>query len=388
MTAERTPHPSLARWVAGLTALAAATLATALALRTDPVAVATVAVERGVVTDEVSSASAGEVEAARSATLRAELSGSVTRVPHRRGDRLRAGDVVVSLDASDLDARLLQAEAVAGARRAQVAQAVARATATQVTAVRQRALAERGAETPQRADDAEAEAAEAEAAAQAAEAQLREARAAVTVARVARAKAELVAPFDGVLSDLRVDLGDHVQPGTMVAELVDDSALHVVATLDEADIGRVRLGHAAALRLDALPGAPLAGRISRLGPTVLKDEKGARTLRFEVEVHDPGAARAAGLRPGMSANVDVRVAAREGVLSVPTSVVVGRGARRTVYRVEGGVARERPIEVGLSGWDRTEVTSGLEEGDVVVSDLNVKGLASGLRVKAPAGGAR
>jgi HlyD family secretion protein len=388
VTVERTKHTFRRRLVVALAAVATAGAGSALTLRPEPVAIATVAVERAVVTDEVSSASAGEVEAAQAATLRAELSATVTRVPHRRGDRLRAGDVVVVLDASDLDAKLLQAQAAVGARRAQVAQAVARATATQVTATRQRALAERGAETAQRADDAEAEAVEAAAAARSAEAQLREAEAAVSVARAARAKAELVAPFAGVLAELRVDRGDHVQPGTVIAEVVDDTSLRVEATLDEADIGRVRIGQPASLRLDALPGRPLAGHVSRLDPTVLKDEKGARTLRFEIEVDDPGAARGGGLRPGMSANVDIRVAERAGVLSVPTSVVVGRGARRAVYRIEGGVARERLVEVGVSGWDRSEVLAGLADGDVVVADLNAKGLANGMRVKPAARGAR
>jgi len=165
-----------------------------------------------------------------------------------------------------------------------------------------------------------------------------------------------------------------------VFELVDDARLHVEATIDEADIGRVKVGQPATLRLDALPDHPIAGVVSKLDPTVRKDEKGARTLRIEVEVADLARAVVAGVRPGMSANVDVRVAEKQDVLSLPTNVIIGRGTKRSVYLIDQGVARERSIQIGMSSWERTEVASGLAAGDRVVANLNAKGLADGVAV--------
>ena len=151
-------------------------------------------------------------------------------------------------------------------------------------------------------------------------------------------------------------------------------------TIDEADVGRVRLRQPATLHLDGLPGRPLRGQVSKVDPTVRRDEKGARTMRLEVEVQDLPAAVQAGLRPGMSANVDIVVDSKDNVPSLPTTVIVGRGARRSVLVVDNGVARTRNIEVGLSSLERTEIVSGLNPGELVIATLNVKDLADGMAV--------
>ncbi len=348
--------------------------------RKKPLAVEAAAVERGMVRDEISSSAAGEVMAERKATVRAELSGRVLAVRHRRGERVKRGEVVVALDAADLEARSKQAQATLAAQRAQLAQAEAHAEAALRTAERERRLAEHGAETAKVAEDASAQARESAAAVEVARGQLGQSEAALQVAQVARSHAELTAAFDGLLADVFVDPGDEVQIGANVFELVDDARLHVEATIDEADIGRVKVGQPATLRLDALPDHPIAGVVSKLDPTVRKDEKGARTLRIEVEVADLARAVVAGVRPGMSANVDVRVAEKQDVLSLPTNVIIGRGTKRSVYLIDQGVARERSIQIGMSSWERTEVASGLAAGDRVVANLNAKGLADGVAV--------
>jgi HlyD family secretion protein len=352
------------------------------AMKRPPIEVEVVKAARGTVTDEISSASAGEVMAERDATVRADLAGRVLSVKHRRGERVKKGEVIVALDAADLEARLRQAQATVEAQRAQVSQADAHAEAARKTAQRSRSLAERGAETEQMADDAEARSREADAAARAAHAQLDQASAALQVSRVARSHAELTAPFDGLLADVTVDPGDELTTGAVVFQLVDDSRLRVEAPIDEADIGKVKVGQQATLRLDALPDQPIAGVVARMDPTVRKDEKGARTLKLEVEVADLKDAVAKGLRPGMSANVDVRVAEKKDLVSLPTNVIVGRGTKRTVYVVEDGKAREQPVQVGLSSWERSEIVSGVSEGQEVISSLNAKGLANGVPVTA------
>jgi HlyD family secretion protein len=346
-----------------------------------PILVETRRVERGTIRDEISSSSAGEVMAEQRAIIRAELSGSVVAVQRRTGERVKKDELILELDAGDLNARLRQARATWVSQHSQVAQAEARAESARRTAERAQNLHERGAETKQIAEDAAAQANEAAAAAAAARAQLDQAEAALQVARVARSKTVLTAPFDGLLADVAVDPGAAVQPGMELFEIIDDSRLHVEATIDEADIGRVQVGQVATLRLDALPERSFEAVVAKLNPTVRKDAKGARSLGIEVEVKDLAGAVAAGVRPGMSANVDVRVDHKEGVLSVPTSAIVGRGTKRSVYVVESGVARERQLITGISNWEQTEVVSGLKEGEEIVTTLNAKGLADGVAVQ-------
>jgi HlyD family secretion protein len=345
-----------------------------------PIVVATVKVERATVRDEVSSSSAGEVAPERHATVRAELAARVTGVKHRRGDRVKAGEVIVTLDAGDLAARVLQAQATLASQEAQLAQARARKEAAEHSAERARKLAERGAGTTQLSDDAAAAARESIEAVRAAEGMVAQSEAALKLARVSRSKAELTAPFDGLLVEVHPDPGEELAPATPVFEIIDDVRLHVDASIDEADVGRLKLGQPASLKLDALPNRPIEGKLSKIGPAVRKDLKGARTLPVEVEVSDVKGATELGVRSGMSANVDIRVAEKANVVSLPTNVIIGRGAKRSVYRVEGGLAKLHPIEVGLSNWDRTEIVSGLNPGDEVIATLNVKELEDGSHV--------
>jgi HlyD family secretion protein len=104
-------------------------------------------------------------------------------------------------------------------------------------------------------------------------------------------------------------------------------------------------------------------------------------LRIEVTVTNLAKAVEAGIRPGMSANVDVQVAQKLNVLSLPTNVIIGRGTKRSVYVIAGGIARARSIQTGLSSWERTEIVSGVNDGDIVVATLNVQGLMDGIHVR-------
>lgn len=377
------PNRTWRKWITRAVLVGGAAAAVALApraFRKPPVAVEVVRVEKATVRDEVSSSTAGEVMPERHATVRAELGARVMAVKHRRGDRVERGAVIVALDAADLDARVQQALATVEAQAAQVAQAEARAQAQARSAERAKALADKGAGTSQLAEDAAAAAREAVEAVKAARGLLAQSQAALRVARVARAKAELTAPFTGQLVEVSLDPGEELAPGAPVFEIIDDSRLHVEAAIDEADVGRVRVGQPATLKLDAMPDRPIAGALSKVGPTVRKDLKGARTMSIEVDVLDVPAAARAGLRAGMSANVEIRVAEKAEVVSLPTNVIVGRGTRRTVFRVEDGRARVREVQVGLSNWDRSEILSGVSVGDQIVATLNAKQLEDGAPV--------
>jgi len=371
------------RWIVRAALLGAVVAGLALlprALKPKPLAVKVIRVERATVRDEVSSSTAGEVRPALRATVRAEIGARVISVKHRRGDRVKRGEVVVALDAADLEARLAQAVATLRAQEVAIGQVRARVATATRQAERARTLAERGAGTTQLSEDAQAVAKEAEEALRAADAQRGQAESAVRVARVARGKAELTAPFDGLLVEVLPDPGEQLAPGAPVFELIDDRSLKVEATVDEADAAKVKIGQPAMLRLDALP-KPIAGRVAQVAPAVRRDLKGARVLPIDVEVADVPAALAAGLKPGMSANVEITVAEKRDVPSLPTSAVVGRGLKRTVFFVEGGVAHVRSVEIGVQNWERSEIVGGVSVGDTVISSLNVKGLEDGVAVR-------
>lgn len=378
---QRQLRRSLIGWTIFGVVLAGLVILGVRALKKKPLSVKTTKVERTLVRDVVSSSTAGEVVPARKATVRAELGARVVAVKHERGDRVKRGEPVIVLDAADLEARVAQAAATLSQSGAQMAQAQAHVAAARRTAERAKNLAARGAGTAQLSEDTEAALHEAEEAARAADGMRAQAEAALRVARVARGRAEIDAPFDGIIVDLKLDPGEELSPGAPVFEIIDDSKLYVEAAIDEADVARVKPGQSATLTLDALPGKSIQAVVSRLSPAVRKDLKGARTLPLDVDVKDPKGAMDIGLKSGMSADVEIIVAEKPDVPSLPTNVIIGRGAKRNVYKIVEGHAKLTPVEVGLSNWDRTEILSGVSTGDEVVATLNIKELEDGVAVK-------
>ena len=296
--------------------------------RRKPLQVKAVPVESGSVRDVVTSSTAGEIAPERRATVRGEIGARVTAVRKRRGDRCNRGDVVIALEDADFSARLHQARSALPALDAQLDQAKARVTTLERQAQRARLLVERGAGVAQVAEDAENLLLEARQGLRVQAALREQSEAAIRVASVALEKTRLTAPFDGLLVEVVPDPGEELTPGAPAFEIIDDTRLHVDASVDEADAARLAVGQDAALTLDALPGRRVPGRVARIAPALRRDSKGSRTLAIDVEVTDVKSALAAGLKPGMSANVEIVIAEKPAVAFLPTNVIVGRGVAR------------------------------------------------------------
>lgn len=365
-------------WIVWTALLAAGAVAGMRYVRSRPKASISVRahrVTRGQVRDLVSTVAAGRVAAEREANLRAEIAGTVQRLHHRRGDRVAAGEPLISYDAAELQHRVQLAQAALGMGRAQIDQADASARLAMSNARRANALRESGVTPAAEAETLSGQSDVAARAAAAARTSLSQASANVQLARDALAHAVLRAPFAGVVMSTTIEEGEVTAPGAPVIALADVSALHVDAELDEADLGRVQVGMGAELSLDAFPGQRFNGRLTEIAPSVTRDLRGNRSIAIRVGVDpDPH------LRVGMSADVDVIVATRDRVLWVPPNAVIGRGTDRAVLTVVNGVARRRPIGVGISTWEAVEVVRGVNEGDLVIVTLSTADLGDGSNV--------
>jgi HlyD family secretion protein len=347
----------------------------------EPVAVTVAAVERGQVEEAVTNTRAGTVRARRRAKLSPEVGGLVVELPYREGERVAAGAVLLRLEP-----RLPAAEAELAGRDLRAAEARrAEACVAAEGAARERARLERlaaaGIVSESLLDQAATAADSSAAACDAARAAVERARSAVTVARTRVDQLVLRAPFDGVIADLFAEVGEWITPAPPavpvppVLDLIDPSSIYVSAPMDEVDAGVLAPGLPVRVTVDSRPGEELAGRIVRVASFVEDVEEQNRTVEIEVELADPGAAGT--LLPGTSADVEVILEVREGVLRIPTSALL-EGDR--VLVVEGGVLVERAVEPGLSNWDWTEVRSGLEPGDEVVTSLDRTGVEPGAEV--------
>jgi HlyD family secretion protein len=339
----------------------------------------------GTVREVVSSATAGEVTPERRVLLRAEVPGPVVSILKKRGDRVTKNELLVRIDPRDPELKVKQAQAALSTVDAQIQQAAARVETLKQQAERAQKLFSGGAATEQIKDDAASALREATQALLTAKSQKEQANAQLSAAQLARTRTEIRAPFAGLLTDVPVEAGDTVSLGSPLLTLIDDTRLHVDATIDEADIRKVAPGQPAELHLDALPHKNILGKVARRDPTVKRDLKGTRTLTVEVEVANLPQSKQEGLLPGMSANVEILVAEKTNVLKVPTNLIVGRGLSRFVYSLkpEGKAYRvlKQTLEIGLSNFDDSEVLSGLSQGDLIVSSLNEKGLEEGALVE-------
>jgi HlyD family secretion protein len=349
------------------------------AQRPRPIRVAVATVERGTVTAAVANTRAGTVDACNRARLAPPMGGQIASLPVRKGQAVKKDEILLELWNADQRARVLQAErdAVALASRARevcITADVAARNAERIRAVRARNLVSEG-----EADRAIGEADSAAAACAAARDQEQVGQARIKVARAELERTILRAPFDGIVAEIRGELGEFVTPSPVgiatppTIDLLDGSCLYISAPIDEVDAPAVRTGQRAVITLDAFPGQRFPGFVRRVAPYVLDTEKQARTVEIEAEIEHPARYN---LLPGYSADVEVILEDRADVLRVPTQAVLD-GNRVFVLEPATRQLRERAVERGVHNWEYTEIRSGLEAGELVVTSVDREGVADG-----------
>lgn len=168
------------------------------------------------------------------------------------------------------------------------------------------------------------------------------------------------APASGIVLEKQVVLGQAIQPGEMLYRIADLGEVWVDVALREQDAAAVRAGSRASIELASYPGRSLTGRVSYVYPLL---DSLARTVRARVEV--PNAERL--LKPGMYATITLTTPARQA-LTVPSSAVLETGESTLVFMDMGG-GQLMPMDVvtGRTAGDYTEIVSGLEPGQRVVT---------------------
>ncbi len=172
------------------------------------------------------------------------------------------------------------------------------------------------------------------------------------------------APIDGVVTERGANVGLNVDPATRLFSVVDLSTVWIVAAVYEKDFSRVRVGNEAVITTSALPGLIVRGRVSYTDPQVSAE---TRTAKVRVEVPNPRGE----LRLGMYADVVVSGASAASMPTVPRIAVQNVGDRTVVYLAnpkEPGRFIEREVRLGQPSGDQVEVVSGVQPGDVVVTE--------------------
>lgn len=356
--------------------------------RPELIRVQLVKVEHGMVEATVSNTRAGTVKACRRAKLAPPAGGQIERLLVKKGERVKAGQILLELWNDDLQAQARLAEQQLSTATMRVDEVCTLAVLSSKEALRARKLRESGFISQEGLERAEADAKARQASCTAARSEIAQSHSRIDGARAGLARMVLHAPFDGVIADISGEQGEYATPSPPgiptppAIDLIDDRCLFVSAPIDEVDTANIKVGQASRIVLDAIKNKSFAGKVKRVAPYVLELEKQARTVEVEVDFLEPPDAE--NLLVGYSADVEIVHTSHEKVLRIPTQTLL-EGRRVLLYRARDGMLEERVVETGLANWDYTEITSGLKEGDQVVMSLDQAGVKAGVRVQPDSG---
>ena len=352
--------------------------------RPEPVRVQLTKVEHGTVEATVSNTRAGTVKACRRAKLAPTAGGQIAHLRVKKGDRVKADQILLELWNDDLQAQARLAEQQLKTTSTRVDEVCTVADLSSKEAGRARQLRERGFISPEGLERAEADAKAKQASCTAARSEIAQSHSRIDVAQAGLRRMVLRAPFDGIVADISGELGEYATPSPPgiptppASDLIDDRCMFVSAPIDEVDAASIKAGQVSRITLDAIKGKSFAGKVKRVAPYVLELEKQARTVEVEVEFIEPPTAE--NLLIGYSADVEIVHASHEKVLRIPTQTLL-EGKRVLLYRTTDGVLEERVVATGLANWEYTEIISGLNEGEQIVMSLDQAGVKAGARVQ-------
>lgn len=309
----------------------------------------------------------GALVADRTASIRAEVAGSVVAVLHDPGARVTKGAPLVRIDDSAIRDAWLSAKS--GVTQAELA-----ADLGQRDQERAEKLLAAGAVAPNAVEQARR-------AALGAQAALEDARARLASAQKNLDNTVAKAPYAGVVSERQVNPGDVVAPGAPLVTVVDPSTMRLEGAVPADQLGAVRLGAPVSFTVTGYPGRTFTGTISNIYPSA---DPGTRQVRLFARIPNAGN----GLVAGLFANG--RIASTSHLaLVVPLAAVDQRGLKPTVTRLHDGKAE--PVEVALGTRDeateRVELTSGVAAGDTLLVGA-AAGITPGTPVRVSSGADR
>ncbi len=291
---------------------------------------------------QVNVAALGSLDADQSIVVSPEIDGIVTSIDFTDGQRLNKGDMIVSIDSGSLKARLMQTQA--------------RVKLTRANHDRAERLRKQGSGTERALDEALND--------------MRSAEADLAAAQADLDKANITAPFTGIIGLRQVSLGQYLKAGDAIATLADVDHLRIDFRVSEVFLTRINKDQEVSVRLDAMPDESFKGVITAIDPVI---DVAGRAIRVRAILPNESGK----LRPGLFGRVNIVTLVRNSVV-LPESALVPQqtGGKAVFVVIDGGEkglrAELRPIEIGERMAGEAEILSGVKAGDVVVTAGQLK----------------
>ncbi len=311
----------------------------------------------------------GTVRAAQTSDAASQMMGNIVEIRAHEGDHVQRGQVLAVIDDSQPRAAVDRSTAADLAAQQQLVGAESDLALTESTLKRYQTLFEKKSVSPQEFDEVKARQQAARARRDMAKAGQAQAQAALSQARTSLDYTRIRAPFDGVVTEKRVDSGTLASPGMPIFTVEDVRRYRLEATVNENDLRYVRTGEQVSVVVDALDNAGLNGKVVQIVPAA---DPASRTFLVKIEL--PIDTR---LRSGLFGRAQFSRGERQALM-IPRSAVVERGQLQGIYVLDQNkVASLRYITLGKASGAEVEVLAGLQEGERLVAkpgavDLNGK----------------
>jgi HlyD family secretion protein len=322
----------------------------------------------------------GEIDPKVKVNISAHVIGKIEKLYFDEGDVVRRGQKMVELERVAYEAQQERVRAELAGRNIELRRAEINLAQSELDLKRAESLRQQGIQTEERYERARLDYENARANLAAAREGVRQTQAALAQAADDVSRTTILAPMDGQVVKLNAREGEVVvtgtmnNPGSVIAVLADLSEVLVVAEVGENEVVQIRPGLPARVSVDAVGDRTYRGSVVEIGSSAAARAgagAGLRFFRVKIIIKDPDER----LRPGMTAQVEIVVSAREDVLSVPVQSVLEReledqaaeGERKVVPVVADGRVKMVPVETGISDATHVEIVGGIEQGESVVT---------------------
>lgn len=277
----------------------------------------------------------GNLAANESVEIKSEIDGRVEEIGFEEGQKVKKDQVLFKINEQKLQASLAQA------------QAQANLTLAETTARRYQALIESQAISRQEFDQATAA--------------LDANKAELELIKAQREDATILAPFDGVMGQRLVSVGQFISKGTSLSFLISQDPVKAEFKVPERYLSQVKEGQAIDIRVAAYPDDVFSGEVYFIDPKI---DESTRTALLKARVPNLEGK----LRPGMFSNLDLIVATRRAIV-IPETALIIKGDAISVFVIdEKHTAHLRPVKAGLRLAGMVEIAEGLNEGEIVVTE--------------------
>ncbi|HEV2022853.1 MAG TPA: efflux RND transporter periplasmic adaptor subunit [Terriglobales bacterium] len=326
----------------------------------------------------------GKIEPITKVEIKSKASGIVKKLYMDAGEKVKTGQLLAELDKEEIQARVNQSEAALQAAKANVERAKVDALGPDVPLLlrayqRAQQMAKEGVVSQAALDDAQRnyelsvnKRDMAKASLTQAQAQVQQSKATLEQLQQEYRNSTIVSPMDGLILSRNVEVGDAVSSililgssATLVMTLGDTSEVYVKGKVDESDIAKVYLGQPARIKVESFKDKTFNGKVTKISPLGVEKDN---VTTFEVRVSVTNDKEE--LKAAMTANAEIILEEHKGTLIIPEGAILYDKDKNASVEVPDPHAKEGKrkvaVKIGVSNGAKTEVLSGVKEGDQVI----------------------